>query len=273
MILFGDTRFGAIETALERVEHTLTRLWLSELSFVAKDQLEVAMQNGHAVTKYDLRVRDVFIRELAPCCSDTLVFEEDIRPGDAGNASSLCLVDPIDATHNLTNGYPSIAASAAFIEDGQIVFSWVMDIARQSAYVALRGGGAFKKTSLAWRRTEASRCRTLGSSWCSVMAGARLGGSRPSKIRSQSCLALDACLIASGQLDGFVDLIDGARHKVCDVAAAALVVRESGGFVFDRAEQALLTDEDLTSDLDRRYNVAVAATKELGEQLCQIQMS
>jgi fructose-1,6-bisphosphatase/inositol monophosphatase family enzyme len=90
------------------------------------------------------------------------------------------------------------------------------------------------------------------------------------KTRSQSCFALEGVLVAGGQLDGFIDLSAKKRHKVCDVAAAKIIIEESGAIVFDGTSGRALTDDALTQDLNRKINVVAAATKELGNALCDL---
>jgi fructose-1,6-bisphosphatase/inositol monophosphatase family enzyme len=86
----------------------------------------------------------------------------------------------------------------------------------------------------------------------------------------QSCFALEGALIAAGQLDGFIDFSAKARHKVCDIAAAKVIVEESGAQVYDRGTAAPLTDFELTRLLNRKFNIVAAATHDLGGALCRM---
>lgn len=273
--LFKNTDYAALEAALARVSVDLNRLWASELCFADPDAMTVTRKNGHTCSPYEAQVCDMFRHHMSGWPSAPLVFEEDVAEDGCARTDSYLLVDPIDATHNLLGGYPAFATTCALIADGRITFGWVYDIPRSTVHIAARSLGAFRKTNMAWSRNRARPCRSLDQAWVATMGtndstAGHISGRTFHKTRSQSCFALEGVLVAGGQLDGFIDLSAKKRHKVCDVAAAKIILEESGAIVFDGTSGRALTDDAFTQDLNGKINVVAAATEELGNALCNL---
>lgn len=274
-LLFKNTYFEALEAALALVANDLNRLWESELCFADPDAMTVTLKNGHSCSPYEAQVCEIFRHHMSGWPTAPLIFEEDVFENGFTNTDNYLLVDPIDATHNLLCGYPAFATTCALIEDGSIIFGWVYDIPRSTEHIAARSIGAFRKTNMAWSRNRARPCLSLNSAWVATMGANSPNaettvGRKFHKTRSQSCFALEGVLVAGGQLDGFIDLSAKKRHKVCDVAAAKIILEESGGVVLDGSSGRSLTDDTLTQDLNGKMNVVAAATNELGDALCKL---
>jgi len=146
------------------------------------------------------------------------------------------LVDPVDGTSNMCRGIPFSAVSLA-VSDGDTMDSVrigvVRDIFRGAVYYAVRGRGAYKDG----RRIRVGVGRRLSEAAVSVaVTRAVCGRSKVLEIlpalpypRYLGSASLEACLVAEGALDAYVDV--RGLLRVFDVAAAQLIVREAGGRV------------------------------------------
>lgn len=269
-ILFAGSRFEALERGLLSVEREILRIWLSSMAMIGA--VSAGTKNGHPISSYEETISGVFREIIAPVCSDVpIVFEEDIFTAWAPPSNGMLLIDPVDGTHNLLRGYPGVAASLCYLEDGEPVFGWVLDIARQTSYLAARGMGSFRKNQIIWARNETSNCTSASQAWVATMRGpGEIEGARSfGKTRRQSNFALECVLISAGHLDGFVDFSSSRRHKVCDVVAPSLILREAGGALFDKETGAQLSGREICADLNKRFNVIASATQKLGDELCK----
>ena len=84
------------------------------------------------------------------------------------------------------------------------------------------------------------------------------------QFRALGASALDLCLVASGVLDGYVDMSPSA-HGAWDYLAATLIATEARAVVVDAHDRGLVVDDHLA----RRTPVA-AATPELLAALLEV---
>jgi myo-inositol-1(or 4)-monophosphatase len=162
----------------------------------------------------------------------TLVSEECGRRNIGGGKGTIFL-DPVDGTHNALAGIPFYALSIAYAEDGTVQEGFVRDLAHHETFTAGRGKGAF----LNGGPIRVSRTALLEE--CAMSVYGRKFNPGPvlflgQKIRRWRLLgasALELCYVASGRLDGFIDL--RATLRVTDAAAGMLVCEEAGGKVSD----------------------------------------
>jgi len=151
------------------------------------------------------------------------------------------IIDPLDGTVNYLYGIPYWAVSIGLRDDatGAGILGAVYAPALDALYVAIAGNGAWKQFGQTWRLLGASACEDLGQALMGTGFGyaisRRMKQSRvlthvlPSvrDIRRLGSCAIDLCLVASGELDGFYE--EGVNPW--DHAAGALMVREAGGKV------------------------------------------
>lgn len=158
--------------------------------------------------------------------------------GKQGNSEYLWVIDPLDGTTNFLHGFPVFSVSIAVKHRGQLEHGVVYDPLRQEIFAASRGGGA---------QLNDRRIRVSG---CSGLQNALLGTGFPFRelehldayllvfrdllakttgIRRAGSAALDLAYVACGRLDGFWEF--GLREW--DIAAGALLIQETGGFIGD----------------------------------------
>ncbi len=210
--------------------------------------------DGTPTTYLDELVDTAVLDAVAPFGVNVL--SEEIGWVDRGSALTL-VVDPLDGTANATAGVPICAFAGALALDGEFtegLVSW-LDLGRRwharrgDAHCTVTGrtvlAGASvsmlrprTETLAAWTRvaTQADRVRVLGSS------------------------VIEACLVADGAVDAFVDC-GGEVHRLVDLAATKVIVEAAGGVLRDVHDRPIEFDIDLS----RRWSGVAAASQELAE--------
>ena len=188
---------------------------------------------GTATKRIDQAAEDFlvdFITRHALC--KTLVSEECGKKEIGGERGTIFL-DPVDGTHNALSGIPFYALSIAYTEEGTVLQGFVRDLAHRETFTAIRGRGAF----LDGKPIQVSRTTLLEESAMSVYgrkfnpAPVLFLGQKIRRWRLLGASALELCYVASGRLDGFIDL--RATLRVTDAAAGMLICEEAGGKVSD----------------------------------------
>jgi myo-inositol-1(or 4)-monophosphatase len=148
------------------------------------------------------------------------------------------IIDPLDGTTNFLHGMPHWAVSIALEKDGEVIAGVVYDPIKDEIFYAEKGTGAF----MTGRRLRVSSRSDLTESLIAV-GGARVGArhyqqymaeidaimSHVPGTRRYGAASLDICYVAAGRFDGFWE----RELNAWDVAAAALIVKEAGGYVSD----------------------------------------
>ena len=151
------------------------------------------------------------------------------------------VIDPLDGTTNFLQGIPHFCTSIAVTRGAALLHGVVVDHVRNEEFTASRGSGA---------RLNGRRIRVAGRDRIddSIIGGglpfasvathldaytdilkAFMGRCRT--LRRQGAAALDLAYVAAGRMDGFFEL----GLKPWDMAAAAVIIREAGGFIGDAA--------------------------------------
>lgn len=174
-------------------------------------------------------------RLLAAFPDDRLLAEEGSGEGENTGAERLWIVDPLDGTVNFMHGYPCFAVSIALVAGDATVVGVVYDPLRDELFAARRGAGAtlngepihVSETSELPRAMLVTgfaydvRWRTENLAYFARFTDATQA------VRRDGSAALDLAYVAAGRYDGYWE-----RGIVAwDVAAAALMLEESGGIV------------------------------------------
>ena len=144
------------------------------------------------------------------------------------------IIDPLDGTTNWLHDYPEYAVSIAAEDSEGLVVGIVLNSAIGERFEATRGGGATRDGA----PIEVCRVTRLGPALVGTgfavkkrevmpayLATFERVLRRTSGIRRAGAAALDLCDLACGRLDAFFEY----WLMPWDVAAGALIVRESGG--------------------------------------------
>jgi myo-inositol-1(or 4)-monophosphatase len=185
------------------------------------------------VTEVDRRSEAAIREVVAAHYPDHAVLGEE--DGQAVQASSRWIVDPLDGTVNYAHGFPFYCVSIALEVDGEVVVGVILDTAHGERFTAVRGQGAF----VDGRRLQVSATTDVRSSMLGT--GFAYGGEviatnaevfarmlpLTRAIRRPGAAALDLAYVAAGRLDGFWEF----ALNPWDVAAGMLLIREAGGTV------------------------------------------
>ena len=149
------------------------------------------------------------------------------------------VIDPLDGSLNAKRGMRSYALSIA-VADGptmaDVAFAYVYDFGTSEEWTARRGEGAVLngrriEDPPPERRMSDGRLEliTIESSDPQYLAPAMDGLlEHVHRVRAIGSIAISCCQVANARADGMLTLW---RTRAVDVAAAQLIVRESGGLV------------------------------------------
>ena len=221
---------------------------------------------GDVKKKIDLAAENALIRTLGKHKAFCTLISEESGVSKIGESSSefFLTVDPVDGTANAVRGLPFVAISLAVSKKpllSAVDTALVADVLRDITYTAEKGKGAYKdqkriKPSSTKRLEEAMigvdlstfKARRLVDQLANVLVRAK-------HLRHLGANALEICYVADGTSDAFIDI--RGKLRVTDMAAASLIVRESGGTI------KTPTGEDIDASLDPKQRVSfIAAANE-----------
>jgi len=193
---------------------------------------------------------------------------------DFGDDAVRVVIDPIDGSTNAKRGLTHHALSIA-VADGptmaDVAFGYVLDLGPQEEWWARRGEGAFldggRLDPPPERRTsdgklELVAIESASPHWIGA-AGDELERS-VGRVRVIGAMAIALCQVAACRVDGMASLW---RCRAVDVAAAQLIVRESGGVVaFTHMKEPL----GAPLDLEPRSPVVAARTESALAELSRL---
>ncbi len=210
----------------------------------------------------DLEAEAVALAALEPLGLPVLS-EEGGWSGEPPRAGGqwICL-DPVDGSRNLRAGLPPWAFSAALVEGREAIAGFVCDLASGRRWWAARGAGA-------WADGRPARPRRVG------VVGI---GSRPDRVeglpswaertRVLGSTAVELCRVADGSLGGYIGL-GGVTVHAQDVAAAGIILAESGACLIDAAGMRLEIDPDHR----KRLQVVAAPDAEAARDLLTVSVT
>jgi len=228
---------------------------LNESAAAVKDALEGlddwGLAGGRRADQYrsDLLADEAALAVLLGAGLSVLSEESGLHEGDR---ALTVVLDPLDGSANASRRLPWYATSLCAVDAAGPVAAVVVNLATGDRFEAVRGSGAVGNG----RPLSTSGCSSMGEAvvgmpeWPSVHLGWR-------QMRTLCSVALDLCVVASGQLDAFIDC-SVESYGPWDYLGGTLICREAGGVVADADGRELVT----LDPADRRTPVA-AATEEL----------
>jgi myo-inositol-1(or 4)-monophosphatase len=216
-------------------------------------------EGGDRTLVIDQAAEELIFAELARLhaagASFTAISEERGEV-DFGGGPLRVVIDPIDGSMNAKRGLSPHAVSIA-VADGltmaDVFFAFVCDLSSGEVWTATRGGGAWLDSVAlsvgdTERRTRDGRLELVAIESAHPARIAKCGQElslRAHRVRMFGSIAFALCQLAAGRVDGMATLW---RCRSVDVAAAQLIVRESGGLVaFTAYEDPLGAPLDLIS--------------------------
>jgi len=204
---------------------------------------------GNFVTETDLAVESAVLERLgAEFPAHDVLSEEGSGPAAEAKRGWLWVVDPLDGTHNYSQGNPIFSFTIALCRDGEPVLGLTIAPVTGDEFFARKGGGLLVNGEPA----SVSATPTLAES----VLGLDLGydDSRAAKlislvaelwpgmqaVRVMGSAALGFAFAACGRFDVYV------HHFLYpwDSAAGIVLVREGGGVVLDRDGGQMTLESD-----------------------------
>lgn len=197
-------------------------------------------EGGDDTLVIDAAAEDAVFLELDRLHADGARFtavSEERGVVDYGDPDVLVVIDPIDGSMNAKRGLTHHAISIA-VADGptmaDVVFGFVADIGAGEEWSAWRGEGASHNGAAITDppperrdihdRLELVAIESADPRWIhQALPGLE---KHVHRVRAMGSIAISLCQVATTRVDGMVSLW---RCRAVDVAAAQLIVRESGG--------------------------------------------
>jgi len=187
------------------------------------------------VTDADLASQQAIGRVIRAAYPEHAFVGEEGPQAEIADDRPCWIVDPLDGTTNYVHHVPHFAVSVAVAHGGEVRAGAVLNPVSGTCYTAVRGSGA-------WKNGEAIRTSGVHELDKSLLAVsfppavtrdareirhflAMVGSCQA--IRRMGSAALNLCYVACGRFDGYWATSDHAW----DVAAGALLVEESGGYL------------------------------------------
>jgi myo-inositol-1(or 4)-monophosphatase len=235
-------------------------------------------EGGDRTLVIDSAVEDVVFAELERLHAEGLRFcaiSEERGVVDFGGDGLRVVIDPIDGSLNAKRGLPNVAISIAVATGptmDDVQFAYVYDLGPGEEWWARRGEGAWLNDRRLLdvppeRRDREGRLELVALESANPRWIARgIEGLERSvhRIRAIGTMAVSMCQVADARVDGMLTLW---RCRAVDVAAAQLIVRESGGHV---AFTACETPLGAPLDLEPHSPVVAARTPEGLEDLAGV---
>ncbi len=194
---------------------------------------------------------------------------DDYRFGEAAPAYRF-IVDPVDGSDNWARGLPlSSVAVAVLPADGpialdQVLASLVGGLDEETPLVATQGEGAHRGA----KRLQTSDTRRVADAFVSCELNHFAPTTQVAElfstargVRCYGCASRAIALVACGAIDAHIDV--RSRLTPESFLAAAAILREAGGCVFDAQGNTLGKFEDLC----QTTTIVAAATEELAREI------
>ncbi|MDA3957995.1 inositol monophosphatase family protein [Oceanispirochaeta sp.] len=188
------------------------------------------------VTEADQAVEVLLRKRILERYPDHAILGEE--EGESGTHACRWIIDPIDGTISYLHGQYQYSVSIALEVEGTLELGAVFAPALADLFTARRGEGAFlNEKSISVSAIDRLGDAVLSTGFCCIRAGMQQTNlplfcdmmPRIRDIRRGGSAALDLCLVACGQMDGYWE-----KHiNLYDIAAGMLVLEEAGGEVTD----------------------------------------
>jgi myo-inositol-1(or 4)-monophosphatase len=220
--------------------------------------------------RVDKEAEDEIIDAIRQKGSDIrIVAEEHGESSGRAGARWTVVIDPIDGSSNYEKQIPFYCTSIAVLEGGSLEsarHALVRNLVNGDTYYSESGGRPTKNRG----EIRTSEVRELAQ----AVVGIDISKTSLPIVRSVSELiasvrrqvhfganALEACFMAEGRIDGFVDV--RGRMRVMDLAAAYLIGRQAGATFTDELGRPL----NPRISVKERFSVIGAANPELHRKI------
>jgi myo-inositol-1(or 4)-monophosphatase len=229
--MMNDDRYAFAQSLARRAGSLALEYWRD------RDRLVVELKGPQDfVSHADRDVEALLRREIAAAYPDDAFLGEETAAGFTGPLDRCWIVDPIDGTHNFLRGIPYWNVAIACVAGGRADAGVVFDPVHDELYRARRGDGAFCDSASTPRRLHVAGTTALPGAFVALGHHDRAPSAHHLEIRRRMMEAgiamrnfgsgaLQLAHVASGRLDGFIEL----QLSVWDAIGALLIVEEAGG--------------------------------------------
>lgn len=146
------------------------------------------------------------------------------------------VIDPIDGTTNFIHGLPPHAISVALMQDKEIVVGVVLEITGKELFYAWKGSEAYRNGEIIHVSDSKTHSEALVATGFPYSDFSLLNEDlqllkfmmqNAQGVRRLGAASIDLCYVACGRFDAFWEY---GLHP-WDMAAAALIIKQAGGFV------------------------------------------
>lgn len=238
-----ETGLNIIQQVEEAVEPLIGTRKSGEIVKIGAD--------GTPTTLIDVVAEKKVVNALEELERPVFLISEEIGEVKIGKdpPEAILVVDPLDGTSNAIKKIPAYGISIAIAQSSassqetanlqDVVMGLVKNFATGDLYSGFKGYGAFLNGE------------KIGSSLIDDVSRSSVGAyiyrgdmnrleplcKTVRRMRTLGAVAIEISYVADGTYDAFVDMRDNLR--VVDVAAAKIIVEESGGVVTDRHSRTL----------------------------------
>jgi fructose-1,6-bisphosphatase/inositol monophosphatase family enzyme len=218
---------------------------------------------GGDMTMYiDTLAENVIIEYLKELGVNLLLISEEVGEQFIGNredaikSNRVLIVDPIDGSNNSVRGIPYCSVSIAYAEGTRmrdIVKSVIVNLNTKDFYWAEKGVGAFMND----QKIHVSELGVLDKPFFEINISPRNINknldflnpiiSKFHRIRILGSTALSLCLVASGNMEAFINM--RKSNRLVDTAAGYLILKEAGGKLFSFKGNEI----DLELGIDKKF--------------------
>ncbi|WP_458329030.1 inositol monophosphatase family protein [Caldiplasma sukawensis] len=188
--------------------------------------------DGTATSKLDELCEKEIFKTIEEKSFKANIISEEAGFIDRGFKENL-YIDPLDGTFNAEHNIPAFTFSIALGNENtnSIRESIVYNLATGNYFHAIRGGGIFRNGKIVKPYAERSYAGVVYSLENSVMAE-KLERTVTRK-RIMGCASFEMALVSINSIDFVAYLGEGKKLRNIDVAAGLLLIRESGGEVYE----------------------------------------
>ena len=187
-------------------------------------------KDGELKTKADKYAHNLLVDALTKLEKIPIISEEDVASHMSIRPERYWIIDPIDGTRSLVDGFPGWVTQVALVVHGQVVVATIYAPDLDLLYVAKLGEGAYLNGSRLKIKYNDNNNITLIDNYPKPRGiAADIMRLIPcSNYVESGSLSLKICLVADGTADLF---IKDVKVRDWDIAAPMLVLEEAGGVI------------------------------------------
>ncbi len=186
--------------------------------------------NGELKTEADKYAHNLLVDALIKLEEIPIISEEDPASHVSHRPDRYWIIDPIDGTRSLVDGFPGWVTQVALVVHGQAVSAVIYAPDLDLLYVAKLGEGAYLNGSKLKIKQDGSSSITLIDNYPEPkgIAADMMKLIPCSDYVESGGLSLKICRVADGTADLFVKDV---KIRDWDIAAPMLVLEEAGGII------------------------------------------